>query len=32
MRVTECDTDLGRRETLARELNDVFDDVLRRRF
>jgi hypothetical protein len=32
MRVTECNTDLGWREALACELNDVFDDVLRRRF
>jgi hypothetical protein len=28
VRVTKCDTDLGRREALACELNDVLLDVL----
>jgi hypothetical protein len=28
MRVTKCDTNLGRREALACELNNVLDDVL----
>ena len=30
VRITEGDTDLGGRETLARELGDVLDDVLGR--
>lgn len=32
VRITESDTDLGRCETFARELNDVLNDVLWRRF
>ena len=32
VRVTEGDTDLGRRETFARELNELLNDVLWRRF
>ncbi len=32
MRVTESNTNLGGREALARELYDVLNNVIRRRF